>query len=96
MLSIFLPTCDKEQLKEFFGPIKRVICEDEYPSFAFIFSLSYNTNELKIERVSVENVFKVDNIFEEVKEERISESESKEIPKPIRKWKFLVDDDETS
>lgn len=39
VLRIFLPTCDKEQLQEFFGPIESFICEDENPDYALIFSL---------------------------------------------------------
>ncbi|MFZ4546376.1 MAG: DUF4123 domain-containing protein [Bacteroidales bacterium] len=39
VLRIFLPTCDKEQLKEFFGPIDYYICEDEDPVFGIVFSL---------------------------------------------------------
>lgn len=29
VLRVFLPTCDEEQLKEFFGPIKAFLAEDE-------------------------------------------------------------------
>ncbi len=34
VLRIFLPTCNKEQLKEFFGPIDYFVIEDENPAFA--------------------------------------------------------------
>ncbi|MDZ4822271.1 MAG: DUF4123 domain-containing protein [Flavobacteriales bacterium] len=34
VLRIFLPTCDKAQVKEFFGPVKQFMLEDEDPAFA--------------------------------------------------------------
>jgi hypothetical protein len=34
VLRIFLPTCDQQQLREFFGPIEYFIMEDEDPAFA--------------------------------------------------------------
>ncbi len=39
VLRIFLPTCDREQLKDFFGPVDNYICEDEDPAFGIVFSL---------------------------------------------------------
>jgi len=39
VLRIFLPTCDKDQLKEFFGLVDYFICEDEDPGFGLVFSL---------------------------------------------------------
>lgn len=39
VLRIFLPTCDKDQLLEFFGPIKYFLMEDEESDFAIQFSL---------------------------------------------------------
>jgi hypothetical protein len=43
VLRIFLPTCDKEQLKEFFGPVDYFICEDEDSNFGLVFSLTNGT-----------------------------------------------------
>ena len=43
VLRIFLPTCDENQLKEFFGPVEHFICEDEDPEFALVFSFEKNT-----------------------------------------------------
>jgi hypothetical protein len=40
VLRIFLPTCDKQQLKEFFGPVEKFIAEDEDPGFALVYSLN--------------------------------------------------------
>lgn len=49
VLRIFLPTCDREQLIEFFGPIHFFFMEDEDPSFALKFSLK--NGELHTERI---------------------------------------------
>lgn len=42
VLRIFLPTCNEEQLKEFFGSVDYFICEDENPEEAIVFSLEDN------------------------------------------------------
>ena len=55
VLCIFLPTCDENQLREFFGPIEQFICEDEDPAFALVFSFEKNT--LKTQRISKESLF---------------------------------------
>ena len=39
VLRIFLPTCDTQQLKEFFGPVQEFVMEDEDPAQAVTFSL---------------------------------------------------------
>jgi len=39
VLRIFLPTCNSNQLKEFFGPISYFICEDEDSEFGIKFWL---------------------------------------------------------
>jgi len=39
VLKVFLPTCNKAQLNEFFGPIKCFALEDEDPKQAIVFSL---------------------------------------------------------
>ncbi|MFZ1454002.1 MAG: DUF4123 domain-containing protein, partial [Ferruginibacter sp.] len=55
VLRIFLPTCDENQLREFFGPIEQFICEDEDPEFALVFSFEKNT--LKTQRITRESLF---------------------------------------
>lgn len=40
VLRIFLPTCDAEQLKAFFGPITAFVAEDEDPTRALRFTLA--------------------------------------------------------
>jgi Domain of unknown function (DUF4123) len=49
VLRIFLPTCDTQQLAEFFGPIKFFFMEDEDPNFALKFSLE--NGKLQTERI---------------------------------------------
>jgi hypothetical protein len=55
VLRIFLPTCDIQQLKEFFGPVQKFICEDEDPLFALVFS--FNGKALVTEKMSADKVF---------------------------------------
>ena len=51
VLRIFLPTCTRNQLIEFFGPVQKHIMEDEDPSYALIFSLENGI--LRKERVKL-------------------------------------------
>jgi hypothetical protein len=54
VLRVFLPTCDLQQLREFFGPVDYFICEDEDPGSGLLFSLE---NEgLKTEKIAKEQV----------------------------------------
>ncbi len=39
VLRVFLPTCTKTQLREFFGPVEVFVLEDENPTNALVFSL---------------------------------------------------------
>lgn len=55
VLRIFLPTCNQEQLLQFFGPIESFICEDEDPHYALVFYLE--NADLKIDRTTKEQVF---------------------------------------
>jgi hypothetical protein len=54
VLRIFLPTCDREQLKDFFGPVDYYLCEDEDPAYGLVFSLE--NSALKTERISKQEV----------------------------------------
>ena len=47
---------DAEKLKDFFGPVKRFLCEDEDNSFAFSYSLDTNS-KLVTERIHVSKLF---------------------------------------
>lgn len=58
VLRIFLTTCDRQQLKEFFGPVDYFICEDENPAFGFIYSL--DNGLLKTESATMEDVMRFD------------------------------------
>ena len=55
VLRIFLPTCDNQQLKDFFGPIEKFICEDEDPAFAHLFS--FDGRQLITKRVAADTIF---------------------------------------
>jgi len=60
VLRLFLPTCDHQQLKEFFGPVDYFICEDEDPANALIFS--FREEQLVTSKLTKEQVM----IFEPV------------------------------
>ena len=49
VLRIFLPTCDVKQLREFFGPVEKFICEDEDADYGLIYS--FDNNKLKTNRI---------------------------------------------
>lgn len=42
VLRIFLPTCDTEQLQDFFGPVSTYLMEAEDPALYLMFSLQQN------------------------------------------------------
>ena len=89
VLRIFLPTCDLEQLREFFGPIRQFIVEDEDSQFALIFSLDLN-GVLKRERVQAGQIFDQLNTFNDLAQISHSvENDRKDPPTPKRKWYFL-------
>jgi hypothetical protein len=54
VLRVFLPTCDRQQLSDFFGPVDYFVCEDEDPVSGMMFSLK--EGELKIERIKQDEV----------------------------------------
>lgn len=49
VLRIFLPTCDRQQLVEIFGPVIKFFCEDEDPDFVLVFY--HDNTKLITERV---------------------------------------------
>jgi hypothetical protein len=55
VLKIFLPTCDKSQILEFFGPIESFICEGDTKEEAIRFW--QENGELKQEVLPVEKIF---------------------------------------
>lgn len=55
VLRIFLPTCSEEQLQFFFGPIKKIICEDKAGLLALQFG--FLENELKIDTKNIDSEF---------------------------------------
>lgn len=102
VLRIFLPTCDEQQLVEFFGPISQLIMEDEDPKFALKFSL--RNSQLHTQKIPKEDFLPSHESNVEVKpveERRASklffDDTPKEEPapqkpsKPNNGWSFLVD-----
>ncbi len=55
VLRIFLPTCDSLQLREFFGPVSKFVCEDEDPAFALIFF--HDNTKLVTQRIPSKELF---------------------------------------
>lgn len=67
VLRIFLPTCDKGQLKEFFGPVSFFICEDKEsePALAYCFENGQLiTNNIK--RDDLFNPIKLDKVLDQI------------------------------
>ncbi|MFN5619880.1 MAG: DUF4123 domain-containing protein [Flavobacteriales bacterium] len=55
VLRIFLPSCSAEQLKDFFGPIRYFIAEDEDPSHGIRFSVE--NQKLVAIRITYDEIF---------------------------------------
>ncbi|MEO8771047.1 MAG: DUF4123 domain-containing protein [Ferruginibacter sp.] len=55
VLKIFLPTCDKKQILEFFGPIESFICEGDNKNEAIIFK--HKNGELTEEKIPATKMF---------------------------------------
>jgi hypothetical protein len=72
VLRVFLPTCDSEQLKEFFGPIDYFLVESENPDILIKFFLE--NNELNTENIETELIFKnfSTNYIQEIKTDVLS------------------------
>lgn len=60
VLRVFLPTCDRDQLKEFFGPIEAFIAEDEN---GLLVEYAYNENKLVFSdlKTDMKGIFKGDD-----------------------------------
>lgn len=105
VLRIFLPTCDEQQLTEFFGPVNNYAMEDEDPEYAILFAIS--NKKLVVERMLKGDFWKNLNNGQEftlvesnyiMPSENISPPEqekTKENPaqpqKPNTGWSFLID-----
>lgn len=57
VLRVFLPTCDRDQLKEFFGPIEAFIAEDEN---GLLVEYAYKENKLEFSdlKTDMKGIFK--------------------------------------
>jgi hypothetical protein len=54
VLRVFLPSCNRKQLGEFFGPVEHFICEDQNADYGLVYSLQNQI--LKINRISKEHL----------------------------------------
>lgn len=60
VLRVFLPTCDRDQLKEFFGPIEAFIAEDEN---GLLVEYAFNENKLEFSdlKTDMKGVFRANH-----------------------------------
>lgn len=71
VLRVFLPTCDVDQLKEFFGPVKAYLMEDEDSEFGLIFTLN-ESNILVTQQISKDEFEKALSLgLESIKKEQV-------------------------
>lgn len=98
VLRVFLPTCDEDQLKEFFGPIRAFLMEDEDPAFGLIFSIG-STKELVTRKILKEEFNKVlaqgIGVLEVkpiIGKEKTTPSDSKKNKPPGNKGRFSIFD----
>lgn len=90
VLRIFLPTCDEQQLIEFFGPIKMFAMESDDPEFAIQFEL--DNGKLISNLISKENFWNKINGKDITNIEQIKTNTTDNPDKPFGgKWSFLVD-----
>lgn len=92
VLRIFLPTCDEQQLKDFFGPVKSFSMESEDANFAIEFELE--NGKLISKKVVKEDFWSrlngakgVATADTEIKTDAPDDKKDK----PGRKWNFLID-----
>lgn len=101
VLRVFLPTCDEDQLKVFFGPVKIFAVESEDSNFIIQFELvnghlvSTRIPELEFwnQASKVQETERLSSSGAEISNEK-NEAEKLVDAKPAsqRKWNFLIDD----
>jgi hypothetical protein len=94
VLRVFLPTCDVEQLKDFFGPVKYYGMEDEEPEYALRFT--FVNNKLVTERIPKAEFWRMINVSEDTIADGDKHAVSHEEQKPNEPssnsgWSFLID-----
>ena len=90
VLRIFLPTCDEQQLIEFFGPIKMFAMESEDPEFAIQFE--FENGKLISKQITKEHFWNKLNGKQDSNNEQIKINPTDEPNNPFGgKWSFLVD-----
>ena len=94
VLRKYLPTCDPNQLKEFFGPIKSFGMESENPEFALEFSLDagklITTSLSKLDFLNRLNSPDAHDTSTARNSEQ-PESKNKNDDAPGKKWSFLIE-----
>lgn len=99
VLRIFLPTCDEQQIKDFFGPVRHYFAEAEQPGVLLQFwQENYELKSKEIILANEETIAKTDT------EEKQPIAEVKKAPEPDpnaltetglvrmkKKWKFDID-----
>lgn len=102
VLRIFLPTCDAQQLREFFGPVRHFLTESENPNETLEFWLegtSLKTKTISVNPAKVAAARMLENNAKPVlekqemtvtpKQDIQPESDSRD--KPKKKWDFKLD-----
>jgi uncharacterized protein DUF4123 len=100
VLRVFLPSCDEDQLKKFFGPVKKFAMESDDSNFIIQFELQ--KNHLVSTRIPAMEFWNNSNNFSDVtfpvdqaeknKEEIEQEKPMEKKPGSHSKWNFLIDD----
>jgi hypothetical protein len=102
VLRIFLPTCDAQQLREFFGPVRHFLTESENTEETLEFwleGINLKTKTISINPAKTIKIQTTDNTTKniDVKQEAIAEvvqttqPESDSKDKPKKKWDFLLE-----
>lgn len=80
VLSVFLPTCDSEQLHEFFGPIETFIAEDDngrYTAFSLIDGVLSLDDKVEFEEKEEEFSSHDDEVSDETPDDKVEEPAQK-------------------
>ena len=92
VLRIFLPTCDAQQLEDFFGPVKKYSMESDEPEYALEFLFEQGkliTN--KIPKIDFWNRLSLKSIPVDASDIKIKNPDSKKNKPDGRSWTFMAD-----
>lgn len=82
VLRVFLPTCDRDQLKEFFGPIEAFIAEDEN---GILVEYAFNENKLEFSDLKTD----MKGVFKGHQNLRVNSSQIPEVNEPPTSKSFI-------